>query len=432
MAEREIDPAIAVAGLSEPARLDPAAIADYSRRREEPAAAAVWRREALAVLGRVHYPDRVQHLWRYTDPDRLRPRGLLQRSTAESVVADLPDGPAVLLLADRPPQLNAAAAGCGLVIAPLFADPADLELAGRAVPAGHGYFEALNAVAWNAGLVIRAPRGLALRAPLRVIVPAGAGGDVLPRVLVVAAENSAVTIVEEHTGGGPAGVVIGVTEILAAANSDVRHVLVQRWADGQVGHLTQRTRVERDARFLGATAGFGGSIAKLDLGAQLVGPGARSELVGVALPERRQHLDHHTVQQHASGRTWSNIDFKAAVADRARSVYTGLIRIEKDAPGSEAFQENRNLLLAETARADTIPELEILTDDVRCSHGATVAPVDPEQLFYLQSRGLAADESLRLVVRGFVEPTLRQVPEDLRQELAAMLAARLQRLGEGR
>jgi Fe-S cluster assembly protein SufD len=212
----------------------------------------------------------------------------------------------------------------------------------------------------------------------------------------------------------------------------VHHVLVQRWEDGTVGHLTQRAIIERDARFLGATAGFGGDVAKLDLGGILAGAGARSELVGVTLPDRRQHLDHHTVHQHTSGNTWSNIDFKAAVAGRARSAYTGLLRIEADAPNSEAYQENRNLLLSERARADTIPELEILTDEVSCSHGATVAPVDREQLFYLQTRGLPADTALRLVVRGFVEPTLCLVPAGLREELEALVDARLARLTGGR
>lgn len=223
---------------------------------------------------------------------------------------------------------------------------------------------------------------------------------------------------------------IGVTEILIGANAEVRHVLVQRWADGQVGHLTQRARLERDARFFGATAGFGGAISKVDLGGLLAGEGARSELVGVALPEGRQHLDHHTLHQHLAARTWSHIDFKVAVAGRARSAYTGAIRIERDAPGSEAYQENRNLLLSDRARADTIPELEIHTDDVSCSHGATAAPIDPDQLFYLRSRGLSAPAARQLVVRGFVEPTLRQLPADLRAELENLVDARLARLRE--
>ncbi|HOX25150.1 MAG TPA: Fe-S cluster assembly protein SufD [Candidatus Krumholzibacteria bacterium] len=424
MVERMIDAGAALAGL------DPASLTAYGDRRGDDAATTAWRHRALAALTAVPFPDRVRHLWRYTDPERLLPRRLLQPSGPAPLAAALPAGPAVRLEPGREPRLNDAARSCGLVIAPLFADPADRELIGRAVPVDHGYFEAINAAAFGAGLTIRAPRGFGLAAPLRVVVAADAGADVLPRLLVIAEDGAALTVVEEHTGGGGGGCVIGVTEILIGANAEVRHVLVQRWADGQVGHLTQRARLERDARFFGATAGFGGAISKVDLGGLLAGEGARSELVGVALPEGRQHLDHHTLHQHLAARTWSHIDFKVAVAGRARSAYTGAIRIERDAPGSEAYQENRNLLLSDRARADTIPELEIHTDDVSCSHGATAAPIDPDQLFYLRSRGLSAPAARQLVVRGFVEPTLRQLPADLRAELENLVDARLARLRE--
>ena len=409
-------------------RPDIEAVTAFSRERNETGFATDWRRRAAVVLDAVAYPDRVEHLWRYTDPDLLLPRRLLATDAVETPVIALPADPALVLAPGRAPRLNEAARASGLSIQPLLSEASHVDLVGRAVPAGHGYFEALNAAAFDTGVCIRAPRGFAGDRPLRVIIPAPAGRDVLPRLLVKADRDATLTVVEEHTGGAVGSVVVGVTEIIVEANAEVRHVLVQRWADGVVGHLTQRAYIERDARFVGATAGFGGSTAKLNLGGILAGPGARSELVGVTLPERRQHLDHHTAHQHRSGHTWSNIDFKAAITDRARSVYTGLIRIEKDAPGSEAFQENRNLLLSERARADTIPELEILTDDVSCSHGATAAPVDPEQLFYLQSRGMSAHEAVHLIVRGFVEPTLRLVPAGLREELGALVERRLRRM----
>ena len=384
--------------------------------------------DITSIQARPELPDRVRHLWRYTDPERILPQRELRSSTDAPEPVVLPEGPAVLLVAGQAPQLNAAAETCGLTLTPLRLGDTDLTELGRAVPADHGYFEALNATAFDAGLLIRAPRNLNLTEPLRVVIPAPADADSLPRLLVVADTGAAITVVEDHLGGDQDSVVIGVTEILIAANAEVRHVLVQRWQPGVVGHLTERAVLDRDARFFGASVGLGGAVVKTDVGSRLAGPGARSELVGIALAEKRQHLDHHTTHHHTSERTWSNIDFKAAVSDRARSVYTGLIRIEEDAPASEASQENRNLLLSESARIDTIPELEILTDDVSCSHGATVAPVDQEQIFYLQSRGLTPDEALRLVVRGFVESTLRRVPEDLRAELAPLVEARLQRL----
>ncbi len=410
------------------ADLEPAMVAAFSRDRGESEAALAWRLHACETLGTVAYPDRVKHLWRYTDPDLLVPASLLG---AAPEFADLwvePSDPAVLLMPGKAPRLNTAAEECGLELTSLFASDGHADMVGSAVPADHGWFEAINAVAFDAGLAIRAPRGLVLKRPLRVIVPSHAGSTHVPRLLVLAETGSEITVVEEHRDGGPGSVVIGVTEILARAGSHVRHILVQRWANGVRGHLTQRAVVERDADFLGAIAGLGGELVKVDQGGILAGPGAHSELVGVTLPEKRQHMDHHTEHRHSSGNTSSKIDFKAAVTDRVRSVYTGMIRIDEGAPGSEAFQENRNLLLSEKARADTIPELEILTDDVSCSHGATVAPIDPEQVFYLQSRGMPADEATRLVVRGFVESTLRLVPEGMREELEELVEDRLHRL----
>ena len=314
-----------------------------------------------------------------------------------------------------------------MTVAGLFADTRDAQEIGRAAPAADGYYTALNGAAWNTGATIRIPRGVTLAEPLRVVIPAQSA-PVVTRLLVVAEDGARATVVEDHAGGGPDSLVLGVTEVLVGANAEVRHVLVQRWQPGTRGHLIVRARTDRDGRFFGATAGLGGQLVKTDVGCDLAGPGARSELVGFALAEAKQRFDHHTRHVHSSGRTWSNIEYKVAAAGKARSSYTGLIRIAADAPVSEAYQENRNLLLSATAHADSIPELEILTDDVSCSHGATVAPVDDEQVFYLQSRGLPRTTALRLIVRGFLESTLIQVPSPLREELEEMVAERLARV----
>jgi Fe-S cluster assembly protein SufD len=429
LADLQNNSAAAVASETAPRPgLDPAAVTARSRALGEPEAAQQWRLRAAEVLDAVDFPDRVRHLWRYTDPHRLLPRRALAGETFAASAADLPATPAVLVQPGQAPRANAAAEACGVLVGPLLAEAATTELVGKAVPAEHGWFEALNAAAFDAGVLVRVPRNTVVEQPLRLVIPAVAEGEVLPRVLVDVEQGAQVTIVEEHCGGTAGSVVVGVTELLVGANAEVRHVLVQHWEEGVVGHLTQRAVIERDGRFLGACAGLGGAIAKADLGGVVAGPGARSELIGVALGEKRQHLDHHTVHQHISGHGWSNIDFKAAVSDRARSAYTGLIRIEKHAPSSEAYQENRNLLLSDRARVDTIPELEILTDEVSCSHGATATPLDREQIFYLQSRGLNVEEAVRLIVRGFVEPTLRLVPEGLREDLEELVEARIARL----
>jgi Fe-S cluster assembly protein SufD len=404
-------------------------VARFSAARHENDAALAWRQAAAAGLAGQALPDRVQHLWKYTDPAALLPAQPLLTTAAPPSwqVPELPTSPAVLLVPGEPPHLNQAAREAGLTVGVLFADARDAQDLGRAAPAGDGYFVALNGAAWNAGAAIRIPRGVALAEPLRVVIPAQSA-PVVTRLLVVAEDGARATVVEDHAGGGPDSLVLGVTEVLVGANAEVRHVLVQRWQPGTRGHLVVRARTERDGRFFGATAGLGGQLVKTDVGSELAGPGARSELVGFALAEAKQRFDHHTRHVHSSGRTWSNIEYKVAAAGKARSSYTGLIRIAADAPVSEAYQENRNLLLSGTAHADSIPELEILTDDVSCSHGATVAPIDDEQVFYMQSRGLPRTTALRLIVRGFLESTLTQVPSPLREELEEMVADRLARV----
>ena len=394
-----------------------------------------WRLAALGEYGDLDLPSRVEHLWRYTNPVNLLPLEPLPANMPpkDLAVDELPsDEPAVLLVPGRAPVVSEAALTLGVTIAPLFADDLDAQRLGIVSPMNSGLFASLNSAAWNTGLTIRVPRGARPERPLRVLVPAFAE-TTLPRILVDVAEQAEITVVEEHYGGAAeAHRVIGVTEVLVGQGAHVKHVLVQRWSDKVSGWLSVRARVERDGSYQGANASLGGDRVKLELGADLAGPGARSELAGVVLGGDKQRFDHHTRHVHLSGQTWSNIDFKVALTDRARSAYTGLIRIEEGAAASEALQENRNLLLSDKARADTIPELEILTDDVSCSHGATVAPIDPEQIFYLQSRGLPRDEAVRLVVRGFLESTLALVPEAVRADLDELVAVRLGGLGAGR
>jgi len=405
-------------------------VASLSRALGETENLTRWRQRALAVYLEAPWPDRVRHLWRFSDPADLLPEAPLPPPDV-NVGTRLPEeGPAVLIVPGQLPRWNAAAAAAGLVLSPLsHGDPTAWPL-GEAVPATHGLFEALNAAAWSSGLCVRVPRGRKLAAPLRVVLPAAPGAS-LPRLLVLVESGAEATIIEDHLGGGEQTRVVGVSELFLAPNSHLRHVLVQRWETGAAGHLTLRGRLERDASLFAVLATFGGRRAKLDVGAVLDGEGSRSEMVGVTLGEGRQHLDHHTRHEHRAGRTFSNLDFRAAVSGRARSTYTGLIRIDTGAPGSEAYQENRNLLLSPRAHADTIPELEILTDEVSCSHGATVAPVDPEHVFYLQSRGIPAAEALRLIVRGFLEETLQRIPQSLRPALEELVAGRLNRLGRG-
>lgn len=390
------------------------------------------RREALAALAAATTPDRVTHLWRFTDPANLAPlaavtaagTGRRSEDAAAAAVVDLIPGLEPLV------SLGAEARAAGLEVLSLAAAPDLASRLGEAPAAPEsGWFSHLNDAAWNAGVALRLPAGRTLTAPVRVVVHAEAAA-VLPRVLLVVEENAELTLVEEHRGGAPDARVAGVTAILAGPAARVRHVLVQGWEPGVNGHLSVRARADRDADLLSVFCVLGGDRAKLELVTTLDGRGAASRMVGVIVGAGRQHLDLHTRHVHRAGGTRSDIDVKSVVAERARSTYTGLIRIDKDAREVEAFQENRNLLLSDGARADTIPELEILNQEVSCSHGATVAPLDPLQVFYLQSRGVPAPRARRMIVRGFLENTLARLPESLREDVEGVVERRLDTVRE--
>ncbi len=389
------------------------------------------RRQARETLTPLVLPDRARHLWRYTDPARFLPASdptaIAPSEVAPSWRLDEPLAAAALLAggALRLVQVGEAARRAGVEVFDLHTASAGGPL-GSLIGPSHGFLEAINAAAWRGGLLVRVPAGVRLEHPIRIRLVAGDADSIsVPRILVVGGEGSAFEVIEGHVGGGPGARVLGVTEIVVGESATARYDLVQRWDSGVAGHITARARVAAKAHFQMALASFGGSLWKADVGAVLAGEGAEVETFGVGMGGDAQHFDHHTEHLHEAGKTHSNLDFKVALTQAARSAYTGMIRIAPDADGAEAYQENRNLLLSEDARAESIPELEILTDDVRCSHGATVAPLDDEQLFYLESRGLPHNMAVRLIVYGFLDQTLARLPQATRERIEALVASRL-------
>jgi Fe-S cluster assembly protein SufD len=403
-------------------------IEELSRGAGEPEWLLARRREAGAMLDPLVLPDRSRHLWRYTGPRRFLPAtdptagGPVEVGPAWRIDDTLTAAALIGGGALRVVELDDAARDAGLEVANLHLS-APQELLGSLVPATRSFVEAINAAAWRGGVLVRVPPGLALEQPIRLRILAG--GLSVPRVLVVVGAGSSCEIVEGHMGGGEGDLTLGVSEVFVEEGASLRYSIVQRWQPGSSGHLTARARLAAGSHLQLSLASFGGSAFKADVGAILAGEGAQSEMYGVAMGGDLQHFDHHTEHIHTSGHTRSNLDFKVALTGAARSAYTGLIRIEPEAGDSEAYQENRNLLLSPDARAESIPELEILTDDVKCSHGATVAPLDPEQLFYLASRGLPRSQAMRVIVYGFFDQTLGRLPQSTRERIEAMVASRL-------
>lgn len=423
-------------------------------RRGEPDWLQDSRRGAWAAFEEAPLPDRVTHLWRYTDPGKFLPaNGRPTSSSGPDSVADEASWPAEIRREIDEERLSGAAYSLGGRVQAIrlsselesrgvvLADLHDAALRfedvvrrclGKAVGRDHGKFEALNEAVWQGGLLLYVPPRVSIERPIHVAMrPASSGGFLAPRLLVVLEDDASATLVDDYIARkeGSGEMQVNVTsEVLLGDRSHLRHVTVQQLGPRSQFYLTSRARVGGDGRYLGVLASLGAAAAKVDVGAVLAGKGAESEMMGVALGHKDQHFDHHTVHDHHSGHTYSNLDFKVVLQDRARSTYTGLIRIAPKADSSEAYQENRNLLLSGEAKAESIPELEILTDEVRCSHGATMGPVDDEHLFYLMSRGIPRAEALRMVVGGFIEPTLRALPTDLKERVTSYVDDRLEEL----
>jgi Fe-S cluster assembly protein SufD len=246
--------------------------------------------------------------------------------------------------------------------------------------------------------------------------------------LLVMEEGSEAAVFDEYTNAGdPRVIANAVVEGHVGSNARVTYFNIQRWGGRTRSHLRQNFRLERDAAATTVNIGLGGRYSKADIRNFLVGANAQSEMVGVTFGSGNQHFDTHTEHVHRVGHCFSDMDFKVVLEDEAHSVYTGQIRIDLDAPDSEAYQENRNLMLDPTCRAESIPELEILNENVQCTHGATVGPIDEEQVYYLQTRGLPRAAAEHLIVEGFFSPALDRIEDEaLRERLWRYVDAKLE------
>src|SRR5262245_52367858 len=290
-------------------------------------------------------------------------------------------------------------------------------------------FAAHNAALWEHGLLVHVPKGVVVEQPLFVrIATAVPGGSLFWRLLVVADPESRFTVIEEYASADPQleGYSNAVVEIAVEQAAKVEYVSVQNLSRGTWHFGTHHARVERDAELDWVAGGFGSAKGKVRIQNDLAGPGATSRVTGAYFADGSQHLDYDTFQEHIAPHTTSDFAFKGALRDTATAVWRGMIRVEKDAQKTNAYQENRNLLLSPHAHADSIPGLEILANDVRCTHGATLGQVDREQLFYLMARGLSRGEAERLIVRGFFQDVLDRIElEPVREALGQALDARI-------
>lgn len=286
-------------------------------------------------------------------------------------------------------------------------------LATEAVPPEEGKFAALNAALWTDGIFLHVPRGVRLDNPVRVTRWVSESGVAcFTRTLIVAESTSQVSYVDEvmSVDFDAQTLVSSAVEVITDNGAQVQYVALQRLGRGAFYQSQQRTLAARDSTLDTLNVSLGASISRVDLNARLLGPGANSDMLGLYFGADDQHFDHNTSQDHVAAHARSDLLYKGALDDHSRAVFRGIIRVHPGAQQTDAYQTNRNLLLSEHARSDSLPNLEIEADDVKCSHGATVGQLDDEHLFYLMSRGLPREKAERLVVLGFLGEVLSRLP----------------------
>ncbi len=298
---------------------------------------------------------------------------------------------------------------------------------GRLAPIPGDKFSVLHTAAWDSGLYVYLPRNLELEGVMEIIHWFETPGAHFPHTLIVAEQSSRANIVQSFfSPEGTPVLCIGAVEVFCAPNSQLRHTLMQRMGRESIYLTSVDYEQLRDSAVRSLTVGLGGKLARVVLQHLLHGQGAEARPLGLFFGDDQQHLDFRTLQEHRVGNTISDLLYKGVLTDSAQSVFSGLIRVHQGAQHTDAYQANRNLLLSEGARAHSIPNLEIGANEVRCTHGATVGPVQPDELFYLRSRGLDPATAEAVIVMGFFEQVLREIkPTDLRLSIQRLLASKL-------
>jgi len=435
------------------------------------AATADWvtalRRQAFAQLESLGLPDRRDENWMRTDLRMFKPQAWgLRDSGGQQAPAALPAAllaeailSGELIDADSGSDSRTSGSLAGRFAAVdghVVQDELDPSLAARGVVFGSAerllaerpdalephwfsvidstsdWFATLHAAFHAASAVLYVPPRVKIVEPLHIVAGLTPGGVDTSHVLVVLDEGAEATVLTETSGGGAgtdSGLHVGGTEIVVGENAFLRMVNLQNWNTG-VWHFARQKAVVRGGGRLQWTLGaLGSRLSQVAQDVALVGRHADAQVNGVMFTEGRQQLVYNTLQHHEAAACKSDLLYKGALQDKSRLVWRGMIKVDKAAQKTDGYQRNDNLMLSNTARADSIPGLEIEADDVRCTHGATSGRVDAEQVFYAQARGLSADEAARLVVAGFFQQVFDRITiAPVREALARAIGQRIRRI----
>src|ERR687885_2688595 len=281
------------------------------------------------------------------------------------------------------------------------------------VPEDYDKFAALSAAAFSGGSFLYVPRGVDVEVPIQSYRWLDVAGSIMPRTLVVVEEGATLTYIDEYAsaGGEEPALSNGAVELFVGQGANVRYVSLQNWERNVLHFNTIRSSAGRDAVINSLVVSLGSQLSRTNVEAGLAAPGSDSEMLGLYFADSSQVLDHHTLQDHIAPNAHSDLLYKGALRDESLTVFSGLIRVEPGAQKTDAYQTNRNIILGtDDAFAVSLPNLEIMADDVKCSHGSTTGQVDETELFYLMSRGIPRREAEKLVVFGFFGEVTGRVP----------------------
>lgn len=418
---------------------DAAGFDSFVGSRIEPTWLAEMRREAWAHADAMAWPDRRHEEWIRTDIRmfQLQKCALSGAPAAETEMAHQLSGGVELggrvetidsyVVAE---SLDADLAAKGVVFGSLdrlCAEQPDLvrKFLFTGFDADYDKFAALHAAFWSGGQFLYVPRGVVIEKPLHIGSMLSDGATDTSHTLIVLDEGAEATVLHEgnSVSHDAAGLHLGAVELIQKAGSHLCYVNLQEWGHKTYHFAHQKAKVDRDATLQWTIAAMGSLLTKVNQSVDLIGPGADCQVNGVMFTEGRQHLNYNTLQHHQAPSCHSDFLYKSAQQDKSRTVWRGMIKVDKVAQKTDGYQRNDNLVLSNSSRADSIPGLEIEADDVRCTHGSTTAKVDEEQIFYARCRGFTRKEATRVIVSGFFQQIFDRITiESVRDALATAIA----------
>jgi Fe-S cluster assembly protein SufD len=419
-------------------------IEQVARQRGEPEWHIQRRLEAWERFSSLPLPSPKQEDWRYTDITTLHLEdyaavgwgGAPAGSPPTQLPPFLTERPTIRVYhragfgfeAHIPDELQAQGVQVRDLYEVLLNNPEQMEAdLGRLAPIPGDKLTLLHAAAWDSGLYVYLPPNVQVDGVIEIIHWFETPGLHCPHTMIVCEQGSTANIVQSFfSPEGAAVFVLGAVEVFNKPNSDLRHAIVQRMGRESLFISSADYEQRRDSRVLSLNVGLGARLGRTVLQHLMTEPGAEARPLGLFFGDGTQHLDFRTLQDHRVGNTSSDLLYKGALYDEAVSVFSGMIRVHPKAQHTDAYQANRNLLLSDAAQAYSIPNLEIGANEVRCTHGATIGPIQPDEVFYLRSRGIDPAAAEALIVMGFFEVVLREIkPSDLRLSLQKLLASKL-------